>query len=85
MKYISAPGTRRLTLPCPFAEMAPPATTLAAASSTWSTRFLSNFVPPLVVTRSAAVGLLLDVDRERGEDAVPLHTGRQLGRRRGQG
>ena len=48
VKYISsAPGTRRLTLPCPLAEMAPPASTFAAVSSTWSTRFLSIDVSPL--------------------------------------
>jgi hypothetical protein len=35
VKYISsAPGTRTLTLPCPFAEIAPLATTRAAISAT---------------------------------------------------
>ena len=35
-----------LTLPCPLAEIAPPATTLAAASSTWSTSCLSTLISP---------------------------------------
>ena len=35
VKYISwAPGTRTLTLPCPFAEIAPLATTRAAIPAT---------------------------------------------------
>ena len=35
VKYISsAPGTRTLTLPCPFAEIAPLATTCAAIPAT---------------------------------------------------
>ena len=35
VKYISAaPGTRTLTLPCPFAEIAPLATTRCAMSAT---------------------------------------------------
>ena len=42
VKYISsAPGTRTLTLPCPFAEIAPLATTRRAMSTTWSARSLS--------------------------------------------
>ena len=53
VKYISsAPGTRRLTLPCPLAETAPLASTLAAVPITWSTRFLSIAVSPLWSARS---------------------------------
>src|ERR1019366_3044697 len=50
VKYISfAPGTRRLTFPCPFAEIAPLATTRWAASMTWSTRSLSMTPPSRLV------------------------------------
>ena len=39
VKYISsAPGTRRLTLPWPLAEIAPLATTRRAVSTTWAIR-----------------------------------------------
>src|SRR4051794_1412515 len=45
VKYISsAPGTRRLTFPCPLVETAPPATTAAAVATTRSTR--SESMPP---------------------------------------
>jgi hypothetical protein len=41
VKYISAaPGTRRLTLPCPFPEIAPLASTAAAVCNTPSTSSL---------------------------------------------
>ena len=46
MKYISAaPGTRRLTFPCPFAEIAPLATIGRAVLITWLTRSLSMSSP----------------------------------------
>ena len=48
VKYISSdPGTRTLTLPCPFAEIAPLATTRCAISTTWPAKSLSmTEVPP---------------------------------------
>ena len=52
VKYISsAPGTRRLTLPWPFAEIAPLATTRWATFTTWATRSLS--IAPLHVRLAA--------------------------------
>src|SRR6476661_147715 len=49
VKYISsAPGTRTLTLPCPFAEIAPLATTRWAMSATCTASSLSMTNFPLV-------------------------------------
>lgn len=57
VKYIScAPGTRRLTLPWPFAEMAPLATTRWATSITWSTKSLSINPPFPAVDDDRAQG-----------------------------
>src|SRR3954454_23364695 len=75
VKYISSePGIRRLTLPCPFAEMAPLATTRDATSTTRCARSLSMTPPPsaLLTIHPRACG-------EPEADAQAVGSGTALG------
>src|SRR5512146_2002858 len=93
VKYISsAPGTRMLTLPCPFAEIAPPATTRRAISVTWPARSLSTAHPlacrgQRIPACRCGTSLLLQPDlvgadefRVTGEGGVDLRRGQPVTR-----
>src|SRR5690348_95464 len=95
VKYISsAPGTRTLTLPCPFAEIAPLATTRRAISVTWPARSLSTAHPlacrgQRIPARRYGASLLLQPDlvgadefRVPGEGCVDLRRGQPVTRQR---
>jgi hypothetical protein len=71
VKYISsAPGTRTLTLPCPFAEIAPLATTRWAMSATCRQLFIHDELPSGHVRRTPAIR-----ESNCAALAAPVHEG----------